>query len=214
MFDVGRLITFAVTAFALIVVPGPSVLFVISRGVALGRRVALATVLGNAVGVYLQVVAVAVGLGALIAQSIAVYTIVKLLGAGYLVWLGVQAIRKRHAVAAVDAGGEAEASVPLRVAARQGFLVGIGNPKAIVFFTAVLPQFVDPAAGRASLQLLVLGLVFITVAVLSDGTWGVVAGSARRWFADSPARLRRLTAGGGVVMIGLGVRLVVTGRND
>lgn len=213
MFEVGRLITFAVTAFALIVVPGPSVLFVISRGVALGRRVALATVVGNALGVCLQVVAVAVGLDALIAQSIAVYTTVKLLGAGYLVWLGVQAIRKRHVASAVDTEA-AQAPVSLRVAARQGFLVGIGNPKAIVFFTAVLPQFVEPAAGRASLQLLVLGLVFITVALLSDGTWGVLAGSARRWFADSPARLRRLTAGGGVVMIGLGVRLAVTGRND
>lgn len=213
MFEVGRLITFAVTAFALIVVPGSSVLFVISRGVALGRRVALATVVGNALGVCLQVVAVAVGLDALIAQSIAVYTTVKLLGAGYLVWLGVQAIRKRHVASAVDTEA-AQAPVSLRVAARQGFLVGIGNPKAIVFFTAVLPQFVEPAAGRASLQLLVLGLVFITVALLSDGTWGVLAGSARRWFADSPARLRRLTAGGGVVMIGLGVRLAVTGRND
>lgn len=214
MLDASRLLTFAVTAFALIVVPGPSVLFVISRGVALGRRVALATVLGNAVGVYLQVVAVAAGLGALIAQSIAAYTVVKLLGAGYLVWLGVQTIRKRHAVTVAAAGDDTDDPVTLGVAARQGFVVGIANPKAIVFFTAVLPQFVDPAAGRPSLQLLILGFVFITVALVSDGTWGVLAGSARRWFADSPSRLRRLTTGGGVVMIGLGVRLALTGRND
>lgn len=214
MLEAGRVLAFAVTAFALIVVPGPSVLFVISRGVALGRRVALATVVGNAVGVYLQVVAVAVGLGALIAQSIAAYTVVKLLGAAYLVWLGVQALRTRNAVSVADAAGGAEEPVSLRVAARQGFLVGVGNPKAIVFFTAVLPQFVDPVAGSPSLQLLLLGLVFIAVALLSDGAWAVLAGSARRWFADSPSRLRRLTGGGGVVMIGLGVRLALTGRND
>lgn len=174
----------------------------------------MATVLGNAVGVYLQVVAVAVGLGALIAQSIAAYTVVKLLGAGYLVWLGVQAIRKRNSVSADDAAGDAAEPVSMSLAVRQGFLVGIGNPKAIVFFTAVLPQFVDPAAGRPLSQLLVLGLVFITVALLSDGTWGVLAGSARRWFADSPSRLCRLTTGGGAVMIGLGVRLALTGRSD
>lgn len=214
MLEAGRVLAFAVTAFALIVVPGPSVLFVISRGVALGRRVALATVVGNAVGVYLQVVAVAVGLGALIAQSIAAYTVVKLLGAAYLVWLGVQAVRTRNAVSVADAAGGAEEPVSLRVAARQGFLVGVGNPKAIVFFTAVLPQFVDPAGGSPSLQLLLLGLVFITVALLSDGAWAVLAGSARRWFADSPSRLRRLTGSGGIVMIGLGVRLALTGRND
>lgn len=214
MFEIGRLFSFAAVAFALIVVPGPSVLFVISRGVAYGRRVALATVLGNAVGVYLQVIAVAIGLGALIAQSIAVYTAVKLLGAGYLVWLGVQAIRRRDSASVGEAGAEAEEPVSLGVAARQGFLVGVGNPKAVVFFTAVLPQFVDPAGGRTSLQLLVLGLVFITVALLSDGTWAVLAGSARRWFADSPSRLRRLRASGGVVMIGLGVRLSFTGRSD
>ena len=213
MLESSQLVAFAAAAFLLIVVPGPSVLFVIGRGVAFGRRVALATVVGNAVGVYLQVVAVAAGLGVLISRSIALYTVIKLAGAAYLVWLGVQAIRHRHDRASVEVGGDGAAR-SLLGAAREGLLVGLGNPKAIAFFTAVLPQFVDPAAGSVTAQLLLLGLVFVAIAVCSDGAWGMVAGSARRWFAGSPRRLGRLTAAGGTIMVGLGVRLALTGRGD
>lgn len=213
MFDSSQLVAFAATAFVLIVVPGPSVLFVVGRGVAFGRRVALATVLGNAVGVYIQVVAVAAGLGALISRSVALYTVIKLAGAAYLVWLGVQAIRHRRERASVEVAGD-DGPRSLGGAAREGLLVGLGNPKAIAFFTAVLPQFVDPAAGSVTAQLLLLGLVFVVLAVCSDGAWGVVAGSARAWFAGSPTRLRRLTAAGGGIMVGLGIRLALTGRGD
>lgn len=208
-----RLLPFALTAFALIVVPGPSVLFVIGRGVALGRRAALATVVGNALGVYVQVVAVAFGLGAVIARSIVVFSAIKLLGAAYLVWLGIQAIRHRRGHADVEVTAPAR-RLPLRTAAREGFLVGVGNPKAIVFFSAVLPQFVTPGAGPVTLQLLVLGLVFIAIALVSDSAWALVAGSARRWFATSPRRLGRLTAAGGTIMVGLGLRLAISGRAE
>jgi threonine/homoserine/homoserine lactone efflux protein len=205
-------IAFAALAFALIVVPGPSVMFVVSRAVALGRRAALMTVLGNALGVYLQVVLVAVGVGAIVERSIAVFTIVKLLGAGYLAWLGIQAIRHRKAASqALDVPAEhlSERSVFL-----DGLIVGVANPKAIVFFAAILPQFVEPAGAPAGLQMLFLGVVFVVIALVSDGSWGLAAGTARDWFARSPRRLERLSAGGGAVMIGLGLQLAVTGRKD
>jgi threonine/homoserine/homoserine lactone efflux protein len=208
----GSLIAFAVTAFALIVVPGPSVLFVISRGVALGRRAAVATVVGNAAGAYSQVVVVAVGLGALIERSAALFTAVKLVGAVYVVYLGVQAVRHRRRLASVIDAATAPRST--RRILREGYVVGITNPKAAVFMAAVLPQFTDPAQGHVRLQLLVLGLIFVAIALVSDSIWGLAAGTARAWLGRSPRRLEALGGLGGLVMIGLGVRLAVTGRRD
>ncbi len=205
-----QLVTFALLAFALIVVPGPSVLFVIGRAVTVGRRAALATVAGNAAGVYLQVVAVALGLGFVLARSELVFSAVKLLGAAYLVWLGIQAIRNRRALAEALS---ADVS-PTRgwVALRDGFVVGASNPKATVFFAAVLPQFVEPAAGWVPGQMLLLGLVFIAIALLSDSTWALVAGTARRWLGRSRARQEALGSIGGIVMIGLALELALRGR--
>lgn len=212
MVPTGSLLAFAATAFALIVIPGPSVLFVISRGVALGRRAAVATVLGNAAGAYAQVVVVALGLGSLIERSATLFTAVKLVGAVYVVFLGVQAIRHRQRLASViDA---ATAPRGTRRILREGFVVGITNPKSAVFMAAVLPQFTDPARGHVPLQLLLLGLVFVAIALVSDTTWGLAAGSARAWLGRSPRRLEALGGVGGLVMIGLGVRLAATGRQD
>ena len=206
------LIAFAVTAFALIVVPGPSVLFVISRGVALGRRAAVATVIGNAAGAYSQVVIVALGLGALIERSAALFTAVKLVGAAYIVYLGVQAVRHRRGLGSVlDA---AKAPRGTRRILREGYVVGITNPKAAVFMAAVLPQFTDPAKGHVPLQLLVLGLIFVAIALVSDSLWGLAAGSARAWLGRSPRRLDALGGVGGLVMIALGLRLALVGRRD
>jgi len=207
-----RLAAFAAVALALIVVPGPSVLFVISRGVALGRRAALATVVGNAAGVYLQVVGVAYGLGIVLERSAMVFNAIKLAGAAYLVLLGLRAIRHRRRLAGVlDA---AVSPKPTRRILREGFVVGLTNPKAAVFFAAVLPQFTDRAAGHVPLQFLVLGLVFVAIALVCDGAWGVAAGTARSWLARSPRRLEALGGTAGVVMIGLGARLALTGRRD
>lgn len=203
---------FSALAFALIVVPGPSVMFVVSRAVALGRRAALLTVLGNAAGVYVQVVFVAAGLGTVVERSTAVFTGIKLLGAGYLVWLGMQAIRHRREMAsAVDV---TEALRPARSVFRDGFVVGVANPKSVVFFAAILPQFVDPGGAPVGLQMAFLGIVFVLVALLSDGAWALAAGTARNWFARSPRRLERLGAAGGAAMIGLGMQLALTGRRD
>lgn len=207
------MVAFSALAFALIVVPGPSVMFVVSRAVALGRRAALTTVLGNAVGVFAQVLLVAVGLGAIVERSIAVFTIVKLAGAGYLVWLGVQAIRHRRQLANAFSEPGVTVQTP-RSVFRDGFVVGIANPKAIVFFAAILPQYVNPTGAAPQLQMLVLGLIFVLVALASDGAWALAAGTARGWFAHSPKRLTRLGAIGGTAMIGLGCHLAFTGRKE
>ena len=203
---------FVLTSFALIAVPGPSVLFVITRALVLGRRGAMATVLGNAVGVYVQVMAVAFGVGAIVERSIVVFTVIKLVGAAYLVYLGIQAVRHRKALNTLFDTAPGTSSM-WRVL-REGFVVGIANPKSVVFFAAVLPQFIDRGAGHVAVQLLVLGAVFLAIALVSDSVWALAAGSARSWFERSPRRLSYLGGTGGVVMIGIGVRLAVSGRHD
>jgi len=197
----GLLLAFAVASVLLILIPGPSVLFVLGRSIAYGRRAGLLSVLGNELGMLPAVALVALGVGALIAQSVVVFTVVKLVGAAYLVYLGVQAIRHRKRVTMT------EAAAPPRSAGRlvlEGMVVGATNPKTIAFFVAVLPQFVDPAAGPVPLQLAELGLVFVLLALVLDSVWALLAGSARDWFARSPARVQRLQGAGGVMMIGLG----------
>lgn len=205
-------VTFALTALVLLVIPGPSVMFVVGRAVALGRRAGLATVVGDAAGAYFQVVAVAFGIGAIVERSIQVFTVVKLLGALYIVYLGVQAIRHRRTLArALDTSATPRST---RRNVLDGFVVGATNPKGAIFFAAVLPQFVVPEAGHVPLQQLVLGLVFVVFALLSDGLWAMLAGTARNWFANSPRRLEVVGGTGGLLMIGLGVRLALTGRHD
>lgn len=212
MVDSHALASFTVAAFVLIVVPGPSVLFVVSRGVALGRRAAVVTAMGNAAGVYMQVVAVALGVGAVIERSVVLLNAVRLLGAAYLVYLGVQAIRHRRELAEVlDVGAATSRRHSLAV---EGFVVGISNPKGIVFFTAILPQFVDPGGAPVALQMLALGAIAVGIAVVSDSTWGMLAGSVRSWLARSPRRLEALGGVGGLTMIGLGVRLAASGRPE
>ncbi len=205
-----NLAAFALAAAIIIAIPGPSVLFVISRGVVLGRRAALATVVGNTVGVYVQVVAVAMGIGVVVERSAAVYTTVKLVGAAYLVWLGVRTFQKRRSLAAA-LGGHVEAKSDRRIL-REGFVVGITNPKAAIFFAAILPQFTDASAGWVPLQMLLLGLVFVVIALVLDGLWALAAGTARDRLTASPRALEAIGGAGGAVIVGLGVALAVSDR--
>ncbi len=200
-------LTFVLASAVLIVIPGPSVLFVIGRSIALGRRAGVLSVLGNALGTVPAILLTAFGVGAIVAASEVAFTIIKIVGAIYLAWLGVQAIRHRHA----HVTGPAAASSSSWKLLRQGFIVGLTNPKTIAFFVAVLPQFVDPDTGPVWLQLLLLGLIFEVLAVASDGAWALAAGTARNWFAKSPRRISSLSATGGVMMIGLGGVLAFTG---
>jgi threonine/homoserine/homoserine lactone efflux protein len=206
-----HLLTFIVTAFVLIVIPGPSVLFTIGRAVTVGRRGAVVSAAGNSTGVYLQVVAVALGMGVLVQRSTEVYTGVKIAGAAYLVYLGIQAFRHRRAL------GEALGTTPVGSSRRlflDGVLVGIANPKTIVFFVVAMPQFVDRSAGHVPLQMLVLGAFFPAIAMVSDSVWAVVAGTARGWLARSPRRTSAIGGAGGLAIAGLGVTVALTGSKD
>jgi threonine/homoserine/homoserine lactone efflux protein len=212
MLPTEHLLAFLLIATLLIVVPGPSVLFVVTRSLTLGRRAGLATAVGNAAGVYVQVVLVAFGVGAIVQESIAVFTTIKLAGALYLVVLGVQAFRHRRSLAAA-LYAPVEPKLLRRMLA-DAFVVGAANPKVIVFFVAVLPQFVDRSAGSVALQLLTLGAIFCAIATVCDGVWALAAGAARDWLVRSPRRLATIGGTGGIVMIGLGAGLAVSGRSD
>ena len=197
-------VAFLVASILFIQVPGPSLLFTIGRALTVGRREALLSVVGNGLGLTAQVALVALGLGAVVAASATAYTAIKVAGACYVIWLGIQAIRHRR-----DARLAMTAAVPTRRGhpVRIGFTVGATNPKTIVFFVAFLPQFTDPT-GAVALQTMLLGLVFGAMAVVSDGTWAIAASKARDWFARRPARLDALSATGGTMMIGLGATML------
>ncbi|MGL5809650.1 MAG: LysE family translocator [Nocardioides sp.] len=209
--SVDALVAFAVASVILIAIPGPSVLFVVGRALTLGRRGALLSVLGNALGVFLLVLAVATGVGSVVAESLLLFSVLKLCGAAYLVYLGVQAIRHRNedtAVSGVSTGVEPGSRWTIL---RQGVTVGVTNPKAAVFFVAVLPQFVDFRAADVTGQMVVFGLVFTVIALVSDSVWAVAAGAAGTWLATSPGRIAAIRATGGGMMIGLGGTLALTG---
>ena len=212
MFHAGRLLEFAAVAAIVIIIPGPSVLFTISRALTTGRRTALLNVGGNEAGLVMQVIAVAFGMGAVVERSARVFTVIKLLGAAYLVYLGVQAIRHRRSLA--EAVGARTAPVrPIRALA-DGMIVGAMNPKSIVFFVVALPQFTDRAAGDLTLQMLVVGALFPLIALVLDSLWAIAAGTAGQWLSRSPRRLAAVGGTGGLVMIGLGVSLAAAGRKD
>jgi len=212
MVSAGQVLGFAVACLIVIAIPGPSVLFVIGRALAHGRRTALASVAGNVAGVQVVALSIALGIGTLVQRSDVVFTVVKLGGAAYLVWLGVQAVRHRGSLAealSADAGPRAG-----WLALRDGFVVGVTNPKAFILFGAILPQFVNRAAGHVPVQMLLLALVSVSIGVLSDSTWGLAASGVRAWFARSPRRFALVGGAGGLAMIGVGVTVALTGRHD
>jgi threonine/homoserine/homoserine lactone efflux protein len=200
-------IAFLVASILFIQVPGPSLLFMLGRALTVSLRDALISVVGNGLGITVQVLLVAVGLGAVVAASATAYTALKVVGAVYVVYLGVQAIRHRGDARQALLSGEREPERSGR-ALGTGFVVGVTNPKTIVFFVAFLPQFTSDSAA-AGPQLAVLGLVFGLMCIASDSIWATLAGRARQWFARKPSRLDRLGAAGGVMMIGLGTTMAV-----
>lgn len=208
-----QFLAFVIASILFIQVPGPSLLFTIGRALTVGRRDAMLSVIGNAIGVYVQIVALAIGLGALVAASVTAFTVLKLAGAAYVVFLGIQAIRHRgdarNALLALD-GGSLDRSAWHSI--RTGVVVGTTNPKTLVFAAAFLPQFIDASASPAP-QLLFLGAVFCVMAIASDACWAFAASRARDWFARKPQRLDHLGAAGGAMMIGLGATLATTGSS-
>lgn len=199
-----RLWEYLVAATLIILAPGPSVLFTIARAISWGRAVAIATVLGNALGMFTISVLVAVGLGPALQKYHAFYIAVQWLGAFYLVYLGIDALRhsKAHADSMTDLRG-GKPSIAKTI--KQGYMVGVLNPKSLVFFAAILPEFTDRAKGHLISQLLLLGVIFCVICFFSDGMWGIIAGTIRVWLASDTGRLVRLRMAGGVVMVGLGI---------
>jgi threonine/homoserine/homoserine lactone efflux protein len=212
VFSAADLTGYALASFVIIVIPGPSVLFVVGRALSYGRRTALATVCGNSAGNYVVAVFVAIGVGALVQRSEVAFTVLKLAGAAYLVLLGVQAYRRRGKLA--EAFSQSLAPRTDKRAVREGFVVGVTNPKALILFGAVLPQFVDRSAGDVPVQMLILALVSIAIGLVSDSSWAIAASQLRAWFARSPRRFAMVGGAGGLAMIGVGVTVAVTGRSN
>lgn len=206
------LLAFGAIAFLLIILPGPSVLFIIGRALQHGRREALVSVVGNSTGVFVHVLLVAVGVGALLAASAVAFVVLKVVGGLYLIYLGVQQIRHRNAGTLVTADADPAPPASSRKLFGEAFVVGVANPKTLVFMVAVLPQFVDPSRGFVTAQILQLGVVFIAMAIVCDGTYALIAASARSWFAKSPRRIATVRSVGGGMIAALGVALLAARR--
>jgi threonine/homoserine/homoserine lactone efflux protein len=209
----GQLLGFTAVSVVIIVVPGPGVLFVVGRALSHGRRIAMATACGHALGNYAVAACVAFGLGVLLQRSAEAFTAVKLAGAAYLVWLGIQALRKRESLisamgAAVAGDGEGWRAM------RNGFVVGITNPKSYILFGALLPQFVHRSAGSVPVQMLLLAGVSVCLGAVSDCAWGLAASGVRAWFARSPHRFALVGGAGGLAMIAVGLSVALTGLKD
>ena len=187
-----NLIGWLLVSIVIIIIPGPGVTFVIARAMTIGRSGAVITVFGHAAGVTLQILAVAFGLGAIVASSAIAFNIMKFVGAGFLVYLGIRAILTRKQPIDLSLDG----TVKTRKVLADSFVVGITNAKTIVFFVATMPQFVNPEFGGVSLQMLFLGAIFLVIGTLSDLVYAFAAGSARDWLTNSESRIAGVRAAG------------------
>jgi threonine/homoserine/homoserine lactone efflux protein len=205
----GTLAVFALAALALAVVPGPAVLYIVAQSVHGGRRAGVVSALGVASGGLFHVLAAVIGLSALVAASAEAFTVVKVVGALYLVWLGIRTLLSRDE----RIGGRKPETTVLRTY-RQGMVVNVLNPKTALFFLAFLPQFVDPNGAPVRLQLALLGAMFVVIALTSDLMWALVAGSAGHILRRSRTFLRVQRYVSGTVFVTLGVLAAATGRSQ
>jgi len=199
---------YLLAAFVIILAPGPSVLFVIARAIAWGRKIAVLTVAGNVTGFFTISLIISIGLGPLLQKSDLAYAAIQWGGGAYLIYLGIDAIRHRR-VHAGEMTNQGDVAPTTFRSMRDGFWVGFLNPKALVFNAAILPQFVDRNRGSVTAQLILLGATFAIIAFLSDGTWGLLAGTARTWLATDARRLERLRFTGGAVIVVLGISVII-----
>jgi threonine/homoserine/homoserine lactone efflux protein len=195
-----NLLGFLVLAVVIIVVPGPSVLFAIGRALVLGTKLAVLSVLGNALGVGIQIVVVSLGLGVLIQQVPALFFLIKIIGALVITYLGIKAVIDRGKLKLADEKSSSSSAV-----IQQSIVVGITNAKTFVFFVAALPSFVSTADGNPILQMLFLGLIFSIIGIASDMVYAVAAGKARDWLSTSAKRLANFRGIGGTALAVLGI---------
>ena len=198
--DASRLAFFVGASLALLVVPGPAVLYVVTQSIDQGRRAGLASVGGIFSGTLVHIAAATVGLSALLASSAVAFDVVKYAGAAYLILVGLRRLLTRESSDVV----EAAPARSLGRLYRQGIVVNILNPKTALFFLAFLPQFIDPSRGAAWRQILLLGLLFACLGFITDGTWAVVAGTLGEWLRGNVRYLRVQRSVSGSVFVALG----------
>ncbi len=204
-----RLWEYLIATILIILAPGPSVLFTIARAIAWGRLAAIATVIGNAAGMFLVSVLVALGIGPLLQRSEILYNGIQWAGGAYLIYLGYAAIAASK-VDAADMQKTVGNKPSFFTSVRNGFWVGVLNPKSVVFFAAILPQFIDQEKNNVTAQLLLLGAIFALIALISDGSYGLLAGTIRQWLSGDVKRLIFMRLTGGVVMIALGIFTILS----
>jgi threonine/homoserine/homoserine lactone efflux protein len=204
-----RLWEYLIATILIILAPGPSVLFTIARAIAWGRVAAIATVIGNAAGMFLVSVLVALGIGPILQRSEILYNGIQWAGGAYLIYLGYAAIAASK-VDAADMQKTVGGKPSFFTSVRNGFWVGVLNPKSVVFFAAILPQFIDQEKNNVTAQLLLLGAIFALIALISDGSYGLLAGTIRQWLAGDVKRLIFMRLTGGVVMIALGIFTILS----
>jgi threonine/homoserine/homoserine lactone efflux protein len=207
--DPSKLALFAAAAFVLLITPGPAVFYIVARSIDQGRAAGIASVLGITTGTLFHTIAAALGLSALLVSSALAFNVVKLLGAAYLIYLGVRKLMVREELHQA----ETVTRQPLRSIFYQGILVNLLNPKTALFIFAFLPQFVDPARGSVATQILVLGFVLMAMGALSDGMYALLAGSVGHWLRGNLRFLRAQRYVTGTVYIALGVTAALSGSN-
>ncbi len=204
-----HLLTFLLLSTILIVVPGPSVLFTVSRGIIFGPLGAVLTVVGNTIGIAIQGILVAFGVGTLVEHSTLAFDAFRLVGAAYLVYLGLRTVTKAN-LAVTQQSIEVEGQSRIRLV-REGLVVGVSNPKSAIFLAAVVPGFATGSTD-VPLQILLLCSIFAVTALVSDSAWGILAGKVRWWLSSNPYRLVQLSRIGGAVIATLGVLLLFVSR--
>lgn len=205
MADMSSLIAFAAAAFFIAIVPGPTVTVIIASALARGTLAGLAIIAGTQVGLITMILVVALGMEAIVAFMGWAFDWIKLIGAAYLVWMGITMLRSSGEIEA----GKVERHRTLRGYAMQGFFVIWANPKALIFFGAFLLQFVS-STGPTFPQILILGGIFMLVTTLSDAVYAVLAGQARHWINAARVKLVNRISGG--VLIAGGIWLALQRR--
>jgi threonine/homoserine/homoserine lactone efflux protein len=206
-----QLLFFITTAAILLAIPGPAVLYIVGRSIGQGRNAGLVSALGIGVGTLIHTAAAAVGLSALLVSSATAFSLVKYLGAAYLVYLGVQRLRSKESLAAAS-----DAAAPRVTLARvfsQGIVVNVLNPKTALFFFAFLPQFIDPSRGHVAMQVLSLGVLFACMGTTSDCLWALFSGSVAGWLRNNQRWMRNERYVSGGILISLGVATALAGHS-
>jgi threonine/homoserine/homoserine lactone efflux protein len=207
--DSTALFVFVTTALVILLTPGPAVFYIVARTLDQGRRAGVVSVLGIATGTLIHIAAATLGLSAILMRSAVLFQAVRLAGAAYLIWMGIQKLRHARDVAATASTPPAE---PLSRIYRNGFIVNLLNPKTTLFFFAFLPQFIRPDRGHVPLQVLTLSLLFLLMGTSTDTLYALAAGRASSWLRRNASFTRRSNVFAGTVYVGLGVAAAVSSR--